>query len=79
MRDDELTIPTRSRAPTATDYRAGQISGMEMERSHKLNKDPIMELSHVIGYQAEKCTEVKWSRAEGENVVIFSTGGSLVA
>ena len=55
------------------------FSGHEMERSHKLNKDPIMELSHVIGYQADKCTQVKWARIEGENVVVFSTGGSLIA
>ena len=50
MRDDDFTIPSRSRGPTATEYRTGMYSGHEMERSHKLNKDPIMELSHVIGY-----------------------------
>lgn len=34
----------------STDYRGGLYSGMELTRSHKLNKDPIMELKHVIGY-----------------------------
>jgi hypothetical protein len=33
-----------------TDYRGGQYSGYELSRSHKLNKDPILELKHIIGY-----------------------------
>jgi len=61
------------------DYRSGQFSGYELSRSHKLNKDPIMELKHIIGYQADMCSTIKWSRLDGENVVIFSSGGTLIA
>lgn len=65
---------------SAGDYKAGMFSGYEGPgRSHKLDKDPILELQHIIGYQAEKCTQVKWARCEGENVVLFSTGGALIA
>lgn len=64
---------------TATDYRGGTITGIETQRSHKLNKDPIMELKHVIGYQADKCFDMKWSKQDGENVVVFSSGGTLIA
>lgn len=38
-----------------------------------------MELKHIIGYQADKCQDIKWSRAEGENVIIFTSGGTLIA
>ena len=57
----------------------GMYNRVELDRSDRLNVDPIMELKHVIGYQSDKCTQVKWSRAERESVVIFSTGGALVA
>ena len=33
-----------------------------------------MELRHIIGYQPEKCKSLKWSKQEGENVVIFTSG-----
>lgn len=46
----------------AADYRSGQYSGYDLSRSHKLNKDPIMELKHIIGYQADKCSSMKWSK-----------------
>lgn len=62
-----------------SDYRGGQITGHEMSRSHKLNKDPIMELKHIIGYQADKCLDMKWSKQDGENVVVFTSGGTLIA
>ena len=63
-----------------TDYRTGQYSGYELNRSHKLNKDPIMELQHIIGYQAEKCYNIKWARQEGEKLcVIFTSGGTLIS
>lgn len=78
LQDDE-TVERRSRQMSA-DYRAGMFSGLDAPgRSHKLDKDPILELQHIIGYQADKCTQVKWARCEGENVVIFSTGGALIA
>jgi hypothetical protein len=38
-----------------------------------------MELKHIIGYQADMCSTIKWSRLDGENVVIFSSGGTLIA
>ena len=62
----------------ANEYRSGQYSGYDLSRSHKLNKDPIMELKHIIGYQADKCMSMKWSRQEGENVILFSSGGTLI-
>mmetsp|Transcript_11859 Transcript_11859/g.18290 ORF Transcript_11859/g.18290 Transcript_11859/m.18290 type:complete len:140 (+) Transcript_11859:2437-2856(+) len=64
----------------SNDYRSGQYSGYELSRSHKLNKDPIMELQHIIGYQAEKCFNIKWARQEGEkSCIIFTSGGTLIA
>ena len=38
-----------------------------------------MELKHIIGYQADKCFDMKWSKQDGENVVVFSSGGTLIA
>jgi hypothetical protein len=38
-----------------------------------------MELKHIIGYQADKCHVIKWSRIDGENIVIFTSGGTLIA
>jgi len=38
-----------------------------------------MELKHIIGYQAEKCLNIKWSRQEGENVILFTSGGTIIA
>lgn len=38
-----------------------------------------MELKHIIGYQAEKCLNLKWSRQEGENSVLFTSGGTMIA
>ena len=63
----------------STEYRSGQFSGHELSRSHKLNKDPIMELKHIIGYQADKCFDIRWSMQEGENAVLFTSGGTLIA
>ena len=67
------------RSNKTKDYKSGQYSGYEPQRSSKLNKDPIMELKHVIGYQADKCTSMKWSKQDGENIVIFTSGGTLIA
>lgn len=75
--EEEESSAPRSRK--TTEYRTGQYSGYELSRSHKLNKDPIMELKHIIGYQADKCLNIKWSKQEGENVVIFTSGGTLIA
>lgn len=38
-----------------------------------------MELKHIIGFQADKCLDLKWSKQEGENAVLFSSGGTLIA
>ena len=73
--DDESNM----RSKKSTDYRGGQFSGYELSRSHKLNKDPIMELKHIIGYQADKCLNIKWSQQEGENFVLFTSGGTIIA
>lgn len=86
--DDQMAARSgvsRSRAGGAggtgrsTEYRSGQFSGHDLSRSHKLNKDPIMELKHIIGYQADKCFDIRWSKQEGENVVLFTSGGTLMA
>ena len=76
---DEDEYGGQRRKGGASDYRGGQYSGYDLSRSHKLNKDPIMELKHIIGYQADKCMSLKWSRQEGENVVLFTSGGTLIA
>jgi uncharacterized protein with WD repeat len=72
---EEETIRTKK----STEYKGGQYSGYDVSRSHKLNKDPIMELKHIIGYQADKCLNIKWSRQQGENVVLFTSGGTIIA
>jgi|TARA_B110000285_G_scaffold166226_1_gene185728 uncharacterized protein with WD repeat len=81
IKDDEDDAFTAKRKTTggSTDYRGGQYSGYDLSRSHKLNKDPIMELKHVIGYQADKCMNLKWSKQDGENVVLFTSGGTIIA
>jgi len=38
-----------------------------------------MELQHIIGYSPEECLDIKFSRVAGENVVIFTSGGTLIA
>jgi hypothetical protein len=38
-----------------------------------------MELRHIIGYSPDKCLNLKWSRQPNENVVIFTSGGTLIA
>jgi hypothetical protein len=64
-----------------TDYRLGQFSGHQTHKSDKFShiNDPVMELKHIIGYQPEKCKNIKWSRQNGENVVIFTSGGTIIA
>lgn len=74
--EDDLTI---KKSKTIGEYKGGQYSGYELSRSHKLDKDPIMELKHIIGYQAEKCLNIKWSKQDGENVVLFTSGGTIIA
>ena len=63
----------------SNEYRSGQFSGHDLTRSHKLNVDPIMELKHIIGYQPDMCFDLRWSKQEGENVVLFSSGGTMIA
>jgi len=38
-----------------------------------------MELKHIIGYSPDKCLNLKWSRHQNESVVIFTSGGTLIA
>jgi hypothetical protein len=45
----------------------------------KLNQDPIMELKHIIGYSPAKCLNLRWSRIANENIVLFTSCGSLIA
>lgn len=58
---------------------SGQYIGVDLKRSPKLNQDPIMELKHIIGYSPDKCLNIKWSRLGNENVVIFTSGGTIIA
>lgn len=50
-----------------------------MNRSLKLNIDPIMELKHVIGYSPMSCLNIKWSRLPQENIVLFSSAGVIIS
>jgi hypothetical protein len=47
MDEDEMS---GVRSKKTDGYKSGQYSGYELTRSSKLNKDPIMELKHIIGY-----------------------------
>jgi len=38
-----------------------------------------MELKHIIGYSPEKCINLKWSKVPNENIVLFTSCGSLIA
>ena len=62
-------------------FQTGQYVGEGNRRSAKLSLDPVLELKHVIGYSPnkEKGLNVKWSRIPGENIVIFSSGGTIIA
>lgn len=64
---------------TKSDYVSGSYSGLDLKRSPKLVNDPVLELKHIIGYSPDKCLGLKWSRIQGENVVIFCSGGTLIA
>jgi hypothetical protein len=44
-----------------------------------MTSDPIMELKHIIGYSPDKCLDLKWSKMPGEQVMIFSSSGALIA
>ena len=44
-----------------SEYRAGMFNGLEISRSPKFHTDPIFELKHIIGYQANKCQDIRWS------------------
>jgi len=75
VQDDE----DGTKRKTTSDYKGGMYSGYELSRSHKLDRDPILELKHIIGYQADKCLNIKWSQQEGENVALFTSGGTIIA
>ena len=64
------------------EYSSGQYCGLsgELKRSPKLNIDPIIELRHIIGYSPDRCLNLHWSRFPNDpNVVIFTSGGTLIA
>jgi len=61
------------------DYVSGSYIGTELKRSPKLNQDPILELKHIIGYSPDKCLNLKWSKQPNESVVIFTSGGTIIA
>jgi len=60
-------------------YQAGMYVGEQRQANPKLNQDPIMELKHIIGYSPAKCLSLKWSRIANENIVLFTSCGSLIA
>ena len=53
--------------------------GEQRQINPKLNQDPIMELKHIIGYSPANCMALKWSRLANENIVLFTSCGSLIA
>jgi hypothetical protein len=61
-------------------YQAGMYIGETSNKGNpKLNQDPIMELKHIIGYSPAKCLNLRWSRIANENIVLFTSCGSLIA
>jgi hypothetical protein len=62
-----------------SEYRVGMFNGLEISRSPKFHTDPIFELKHIIGYQANKCQDIRWSNEPKENAVIFTTGGTIIS
>ena len=60
-------------------YQAGMFVGEQRQRNPKLDQDPIMELQHIIGYSPDKCLSLKWSRIANEQIVLFTSCGSLIA
>ena len=53
--------------------------GEQRQMNPKLNTDPVMELRHIIGYSPARCLSLKWSRIANENIVLFTSCGSLIA
>jgi hypothetical protein len=60
-------------------YRPGQQIGCEIKWAPKIQNDPIMELKHIIGYTPDLCPSLKWSAVEGENILLFTSNGTLIA
>jgi hypothetical protein len=60
-------------------YLSGKYCGTELKRSPKLSADPVMELQHIIGYSPDRCLNLKWSKIPGENIILFSSSGTLIA
>jgi WD40 repeat protein len=50
-----------------------------LKKSNKLDQDPILELQHIIGYSPDSCKSVRWAKMADHNVVIFASGGTLIA
>jgi WD40 repeat protein len=38
-----------------------------------------MELKHIIGYSPERCATLKWSRKLDENIMLFTSSGTIIA
>ncbi len=69
-----------NKKPDGTDFvSVGSHIGQELKRSPKLQVDPVLELKHIIGYSGDRCQNLKWSKQPSENVVIFTSGGTLIA
>ena len=61
-------------------YRSQYYGTDIVKRSEKLAyHDPIMELKHIIGYSPDRCATLKWSRILGENIMLFTSSGTIIA
>lgn len=71
----------RSIGSTTSSYQAaGGIFLSEQGKTNpKFSQDPILELKHIIGYSPAKCMNLKWSRIANENIILFTSCGTLVA
>jgi hypothetical protein len=38
-----------------------------------------MELKHIIGYSPESNASLKWSNTFGENIMLFTSSGTIIA
>ena len=72
-------LPSAQSNTSAAPYQAGMYIGESRKINPKMNNDPMMELKHIIGYSPEKCFNLKWSKVANENIVLFTSCGSLIA
>jgi len=61
-------------------YQGHNYGRAKITRSDKLAyHDPIMELTHIIGYFPERCATLKWSRIPREKIMLFTSSGTIIA